>query len=626
MRALDKLDLQKTLETWFLRNQDHIKTFLTIFIINIFIFGQKIFFLSFSADDYGRFYSGGGELASWLGRWAAGWLNQNVFTGALHILPYLYQLVGVFSFTLAGYLTALLLNRSKKYEIAMVTLLTSATPMVAYNLYYNTNITAWLATLAGVVGFYLFRRFETWMKWVGLLLVICSIGCYQTITQVLLAISMLQFSLGVIQSKNRNELKFHCMDFIYGVGFVTLGFACSMLINHLYIQFNHLEVAERLKTASETTEFSIYYSRLSKMFHNNFGFMFFRDQIVFLYRSMALMGLIGAIFCILVSQQKRDHKLLSSLIILLLFLSTPLVINLPNLTGHIIPLRAHYTIGWFMAGFFTIQSIAFRKIFRNLTFITTLAIISTSVLYINLFYDAGTRQTQDDLIRVNQIISRIRMHPNYVKEPVKFKIIGQKGFAVLGWNSDQQALYLEWPRYNIFKNFTDLKFEKMDDDTYTSIETELVSKGGQIESYPGKDSIYVKNGNVVLFLDNQSINDRIMLGKIKKMKPALKSSFDLYLHENSIVYFKSPCSQNDLIHSFYLHVYPKNSEKLPNEEDHMKMYFQSNATIVNNECVVTQELPDFPIRQINTGQFSNEFNEKENKPYTIYWKSTLLFN
>ena len=163
----------------------------------------------------------------------------------------------------------------------------------------------------------------------------------------------------------------------------------------------------------------------------------------------------------------------------------------------------------------------------------------------------------------------------------------------------------------------------MTDAEYKEIENRIIQKGDEVDSYPGKNSIYIDGDRVVLFLDTRFVNNNIALNRIQKMQPNVKSHFDLYLIKGKLVYFRSACTENDIVHPFYLHVYPRDSKTLPSDQDHVVMYFPFDGTLKAGQCIATQDLPNFDIKQINTGQFSNDFNEKENKPYTIYWKSTI---
>ena len=92
--------------------------------------------------------------------------------------------------------------------------------------------------------------------------------------------------------------------------------------------------------------------------------------------------------------------------------------------------------------------------------------------------------------------------------------------------------------------------------------------------------------------------------------PAMRSLFDVYIHEDRLIYVKSPCSEGDLSHRFFLHITPVNMIDLA--EEHMKHGFgvydfyssDKNVTAAMNEngCIVALALPEHDIQLIYTGQ------------------------
>lgn len=512
MKAVINFSIEKELKGLIKNNLRDIKLFFIIFVVNIIIYGQKLFFYTLATDDFERFYSGGGEQASRLGRWMAGILNQHIFTGALHVLPYLNGMLGIFSFTLAGFLTAKYFKRSNSFEIFMITLLSCATPMIAHNLYFNTNISTWLSTLVGVIGLLLAYKSSKIVKLFGFALLVLAIGCYQTIIQVALAMIIIRAIMDVMEAKEGKELQKIVLNTTLFIIFVLLAFVASNFINYLYMEYNHLEVTARLKTAENIGGLSIYIERIVKMYHHLPRLQYFNNSLIFLYKLMALFAMLAALFAVF---KNKNLRIPSTVLLLLLFLAIPLIVNLPLITGNRIPLRAHYAIGWFMAGFFTIQFLSFNGIFKTITIFIATSVIILSTYYINVFFDAGSRQTNSDIIRANQIVNRIRTRENYTAEPLHFKIVGKKAFPAVGWNSYQQALNTIWSKYGIFKNFTDFEFVKMNDKEYADMRDYLIKRGQKIGSYPAKNSIVVYQNKAILFLKAQKINSAIKLNNIK---------------------------------------------------------------------------------------------------------------
>ena len=97
---------------FFKKHKDNLKLFAIIYLVNIGIYGQRIFFQSLSTDDYARSFFPGyhdfaGEQAAYVGRWMTDIFNLYVFSGSMHVLPYLNGLLGVTSVVIAGYVTAI---------------------------------------------------------------------------------------------------------------------------------------------------------------------------------------------------------------------------------------------------------------------------------------------------------------------------------------------------------------------------------------------------------------------------------------------------------------------------------------------------------------------------------------
>ena len=123
-----------------------------------------------------------------------------------------------------------------------------------------------------------------------------------------------------------------------------------------------------------------------------------------------------------------------------------------------------------------------------------------------------------------------------------------------------------------------------------------------------------------------------MLKNIKPIlprKPSIRSTFDVHLSENKLIYFKEPCGAEDVQEIFFLHVYPANASDLP---EHRKQYgfdnldfgFNSHSYELRSaeQCIAYRELPDYAITRIRTGQFL--FNEDGS--YTHLWKGEIRFD
>ena len=89
----------------------------------------------------------------------------------------------------------------------------------------------------------------------------------------------------------------------------------------------------------------------------------------------------------------------------------------------------------------------------------------------------------------------------------------------------------------------------------------------------------------------------------------IRSSFDVYLREGGkIVYVKEPCTEEDTRYPFYLHIFPKDVEDIP--EDLRKWGFESrdfpfswHGARYEGRCVIEVDLPDYDIARIRAGQY-----------------------
>ena len=95
-------------------------------------------------------------------------------------------------------------------------------------------------------------------------------------------------------------------------------------------------------------------------------------------------------------------------------------------------------------------------------------------------------------------------------------------------------------------------------------------------------------------------------------EPAVRSDFDVYLREDTLVYAKAPCARADTEAMFFLHLIPARLADLP---DHRRRYgfdgfnfdFQNHRlATIGDVCVARLGLPVYAIATIRTGQFIGE--------------------
>ncbi len=607
---------EQGMQNYFLRNKTYIVLFCVLFVLNLLIYGQRLVGNVLAWEDFMRFLRDAGTQVS-VGRWFNGWVGKYVLTKELHILPYFNTVVGVFSFTLAGFLTALLFKQKRPLPIAVVTLLCSTAPYVTHNFFFNTNTIAWITTAWGVLGFYLFCTKKTVLRGaVFFILLVLSIGAYQTIIQVLLAIVLIQ-SMQRIYGKEKREILQEFLRALFYIVFICVAFFVSSYINVLFIKFNEWHVETKSATLLEWQSLKKYAQNIISSyasFMNLGNIIRYKIQYIILYMLMTIIAT-GTMLVLFVKERKALKIKILTLIGFVLLI--PLIAELPALLGKYTAIRAYFTVSWFIAGFFVFVYEAFEKqqslygVLRNSVLFIIGCILTTNVLYANVFFYTVHRQTQSDIIRANQIVSRIRQDPNYKSEttPLKFKIVGEKRFAVTGsrW---LPGVLPGWSKYNIFTHFTDLNFVKMSDETFENLENKLAKKEGVYHTYPAQNSIIVNDKNVVLFLDARRINAKIFYQNRERYTPVAQfSEFRMYYQNNLLCYLKENLSEAEKNTPVFLHVVPENAVMLSEQrraygyEGRDFLFSELGVRNKANVLFACQTLPSYPIKEIHTGQY-----------------------
>ena len=117
--------------------------------------------------------------------------------------------------------------------------------------------------------------------------------------------------------------------------------------------------------------------------------------------------------------------------------------------------------------------------------------------------------------------------------------------------------------------------------------------------------------NLHLIKDMESliqISTTTDIKSISPHKPLIRSTFDIYLHDNTLIYVKMPCVRADTEATFFLHPTPADMADLP---DHRKQYgfdnldfgFGERGVNFGDKCMARVPLPKYDISEIRTGQF-----------------------
>lgn len=90
--------------------------------------------------------------------------------------------------------------------------------------------------------------------------------------------------------------------------------------------------------------------------------------------------------------------------------------------------------------------------------------------------------------------------------------------------------------------------------------------------------------------------------------PSAHDTFDVHLHGGALIYAREPCSEADVAARFFLHVAAP-AEALPeywraSGFHNLDFDFHDQGAIFDGKCVAKVALPDYPIRNVTTGQFA----------------------
>ena len=96
-------------------------------------------------------------------------------------------------------------------------------------------------------------------------------------------------------------------------------------------------------------------------------------------------------------------------------------------------------------------------------------------------------------------------------------------------------------------------------------------------------------------------------------EPVIRSDWDVYLVEDSLIYVRDNCRPEDVEPEFFLHVDPVDMNDLPGDRkqhgfDGVNFVFRNHLLIEGGVCVARRELRDFAyaIAAVRTGQFNGD--------------------
>ena len=91
-------------------------------------------------------------------------------------------------------------------------------------------------------------------------------------------------------------------------------------------------------------------------------------------------------------------------------------------------------------------------------------------------------------------------------------------------------------------------------------------------------------------------------------EPLIRSNFDVYQDDGTLIYVKEDCSEDDISKKFFLSVHPSDESDLSADRrqygfDNIDLRFQNRAVRRGERCIAIAPLPDYAIDHIHTGQY-----------------------
>ena len=109
--------------------------------------------------------------------------------------------------------------------------------------------------------------------------------------------------------------------------------------------------------------------------------------------------------------------------------------------------------------------------------------------------------------------------------------------------------------------------------------------------------------------------------------PIIRSSFDVYLWEKSLIYVRDYCDSEDTNIGFFLHIVPISQSDIPHSRkqygfDNLDFEFKHDGFFDGQRCIVVRHLPRYGIAKITTGQ-SIRNRRNGTITYTQIWNGTF---
>ena len=100
---------------------------------------------------------------------------------------------------------------------------------------------------------------------------------------------------------------------------------------------------------------------------------------------------------------------------------------------------------------------------------------------------------------------------------------------------------------------------------------------------------------------------RAAYAALSTIQPAARSNFALYIQDTRLLYLRETCADADTAAGFFLHIIPQDVADLPAERRpagfaNLDFAFARYGGSFDGKCLATVPLPDYPVKEIRTGQ------------------------
>ncbi len=136
---------------------------------------------------------------------------------------------------------------------------------------------------------------------------------------------------------------------------------------------------------------------------------------------------------------------------------------------------------------------------------------------------------------------------------------------------------------------------------------------GRMERYAGDAcwGLYLTTGDnpLVARVAQARADYRRQYAAVTAGQAAGRAYFDLYLQDDKLHYIRERCGVGDTAARFWLHISPQDGADLPAGGqtvgfDNRDFNFGGNGAAFDGKCMASVPLPDYPIAELKTGQFT----------------------